>query len=414
MISAIKEKYISFSARIKKHPVFLVLALLLIILIYFHLCLTMEQPLLSTSSWDSYTLQAKTWLSGHIELPRDFSWLELAQYNGKFYTSFPTTPTFVNLAFYPFFGGNVPSNLLVKLYTILSFFIAYFLCKKRFALSDRRSAFWSFFVVFGSNMMFMSMDGGVWFQSQTLSFLLTMTALYYILGKEAKDIHWGLIFFALAIGCRTTQILFAPVFAYYTIMFLLSSGEPFWRSVKKYAYMLIAPALIMAGYAIYNYIRFDSFTELGYRYRPEFMRVDQIMFSADYFKKNLANILRLPELSHNPTQVRFQTSEGFAFYIANPFIIVYCYRWLVALIKRQKINIDDVLGFACTILYVVTLLFFKGLGGWQFGQRYFVDFLPIILLFVLKNPKIYWSDAVIGACAVALNVFGALYLFLEW
>ncbi|MBC7765795.1 MAG: hypothetical protein H7Y41_04860 [Hyphomonadaceae bacterium] len=402
----------------KENMRYLMLASFLIVGLYIFLSVMLKTPLFSTNSWDSYTMQAQRWLSGHIALDKDYPYLELAQYMGRFYTSFPVTPTIPVFLLLPFANGFVPSNLVVKVYVVASFFVTYFLCRKRFALTDMQSVFWAAFTVFGSNLVFMSMNGGVWFQSQTLNFLCTIVGVYYILGKRARDIHIGLIAFALAIGCRTTQILFAPFFAYFLIMFIINDkdkGKKTWQdSILRNAYLVVIPVLIMMGYALYNYVRFDSFSEIGYHYRPEFMRVNGIMFSAEYFAKNLGNILRLPSIDFTTMRVDIPVSEGFAFYLANPLIVVYLWRLAVTFLKKQKLEIGDMVGFACVLIYVFTILIFKGLGGWQFGQRYFVDFLPFALVFILKKPKIHVADVVLATFAISFNIYGTLYMFLEW
>ena len=49
--------------------------------------------------YNSYTLQAKAWLSGQIDLGRNYSHLEIAEYGGKYFISFPPFPSVVMLPF---------------------------------------------------------------------------------------------------------------------------------------------------------------------------------------------------------------------------------------------------------------------------------------------------------------------------
>ena len=48
--------------------------------------------LLSSSPYNSYTLQALAWREGRVSLGRDYPWLELAVYQGDYYVSFPPVP----------------------------------------------------------------------------------------------------------------------------------------------------------------------------------------------------------------------------------------------------------------------------------------------------------------------------------
>jgi len=450
---------------------FLFLSLILIVLIYYFICSLLKQQIFSASGWDSYLIQAKTWLTGHIELGKDYPYLELAQFKDAggiihYHTSFPIVPTFPILALMPFFNGNVPSNLVVKLYAILSFVVTYFICKKRFKLSDISSAFWAMFFVFGSNLLFISIDGGVWFQSQSLNFLFTCVSIYFIMSNKERDLFIGMMFWALAIGCRTTQIIFFPVYAYFLYTFHTQRGEKPLTAVLKSLKYLIIPAFIGIGYAVYNFVRFHSFTEFGYKYRPEFMRVGQIMFSWDYFHANWRNIFRLPTITLvNTTFTLFNhyftiplidfrkkfidvpAFDGFAFYIANPIFITFFVRMAISIIKScasfldqiikphqgdaaaevntnipinihsilQKMPVRSILIFLCMVAYTFTLLFFKGLGSWQFGLRYFVDMLPFALIYILyNNPKIFKIDIPIMIFAIAFNIYGTLYILLSW
>ena len=45
--------------------------------------------LFSYNSWDSYTLQALSWREGRLDLGRNYEYLELAIFEGKYYVSFP-------------------------------------------------------------------------------------------------------------------------------------------------------------------------------------------------------------------------------------------------------------------------------------------------------------------------------------
>lgn len=48
--------------------------------------------LFSYCDWDSYSLQALAWRKGQLCLDENYSWLELAAYNGNYYVSFRRCP----------------------------------------------------------------------------------------------------------------------------------------------------------------------------------------------------------------------------------------------------------------------------------------------------------------------------------
>lgn len=86
--------------------------------------------LLSYNCWDSYSLQAMSWLSGRLDMGKNYEWLELAVYNGKYYLSFPPLPSVVMLPFVLLFGERTPSNLVSALYGIFTAMIACKILKK--------------------------------------------------------------------------------------------------------------------------------------------------------------------------------------------------------------------------------------------------------------------------------------------
>lgn len=59
----------------------------------------------------SYALQACAWLNGRLDLGKDYPWLELAIYEGKYYVSFPPFPSLVLLPFAAVWGGEYARSL---------------------------------------------------------------------------------------------------------------------------------------------------------------------------------------------------------------------------------------------------------------------------------------------------------------
>jgi hypothetical protein len=133
--------------------------------------------LLEHSPYDSYTLQAMLWRSGHVSMEEDIPYLELAVYEGRYYVSFPPFPTVPMLLLTLAFGENTPSRLVSMLLFIGSYWIGYLLARRR-GLTDGRAAFFACFLVTGCNMMEFGLFGGVWNVAQTMGFFLTLAALY--------------------------------------------------------------------------------------------------------------------------------------------------------------------------------------------------------------------------------------------
>lgn len=57
--------------------------------------------------YNSYILQAQSWLEGRLDLGRDYPYLELAIFNNKYYVSFPPFPSYAMLPVWCLSAGTV-------------------------------------------------------------------------------------------------------------------------------------------------------------------------------------------------------------------------------------------------------------------------------------------------------------------
>lgn len=275
--------------------------------------------LLAHCPWDSYTLQAQAWLEGRTDLGQDISYLELAIYNGKYYVSFPPFPSVVMLPFVLIFGTDTPNNLIIMIITLLIAAAAFKLCG--YAGYDAKdSAILGLFITFGSNLMWMSTMGGVWFLAQSIMMLLLLlAAIAAYKGKQA--LAYALV--ALSVGCRPfAAVAFAPLMAW----FYAKNRQ---RGMGKLAALFcqwkawIPVALIAAAMMWYNYIRFDNPLEFGHNYLPEFVGSEHGQFDIYYLKDNLLKLLFYPVRIKEGLTLDYPFFDGFMFYIANPLFILF-------------------------------------------------------------------------------------------
>jgi lipid-A-disaccharide synthase-like uncharacterized protein len=392
----------------------LIMALLVLMIGYYFMYMTLKQNILSHNAYESYTLQAKAWWQGRADLGQDYPWLELAKYHDKIYVSFPPVPSVVQFFLIPFFGGNTPDNLLTTIYTLLSFVVAYLFCKRR-KMPDTHALFWAIFLVIGGNLLALSVSGGVWFQAQVLSFLLTLLSLYLITSEKKSDWRLGLVCWALSIGCRPFQALYFPIYLYILSENLKRRNEI--KTVKdllKFLPYAVPPLIIFCVYGWYNWIRFGNPLEFGHSYLPEFMRAEYGQFSFNYISNNLSNIFRLPSLIPGTTRLTVPRHDGFLFLLANPIFIPFLVRLFKSVINR-KITFYDLVIPVLMVMHIVLFLCHRTLGGWQFGIRYFVDFLPYIFFYIYqKQTKFYPYEVALLAFGVILNIYGTVWLFLDW
>lgn len=365
--------------------------------------------LFAHNDWDSYTLQALAWRDGRMALQQNYSWLELAVYNGHYYVSFPPVPSLVMLPLTYFYGANTPSNTVVLAYALIAVVCAYEALRKA-GVRPGAAMGWAVFYVMGSNMLWMSTSGGVWFQAQGLNLALCTGGIWALLcGRKTLC----LTLLALAVGCRPFSLcLLAAAFGVFCWQAMQKDPQHKARAVWAQARSLLLPAAIGLCYGAYNFARFGNPLEFGHNYLPEFTAPGSAQFGLGYLWQNVCNILRPVTVNANG-QLNFPLFNGFLFFVANPLFVI----WFVALVRdlhHKTLTTETKSAAAALAVNFVLLLVHKTFGGWQFGARYTVDLLPYVLWYLARSgldaPR-RWQ-LFLGVFAILFNAYGALYMTL--
>ena len=368
----------------------------------------------AAGTYNSYSLQAEAWLNGRLDLGQNYSYLELAIYGGKYYVSFPPFPSFIffilGLIFRTFnFDGTVA--------LISTLFGAYYVMEILYKLNKRHVAFWTLFLMVASNLVFVSSNGWVWFIAQNLSFTLSIMAIYY-----AMEARGGLSFFlwACSVGCRPFQVIYFPVLVYiiYHKWKETHPEDTLLILVKKKLYWAI-PTLIVAGiYMWLNYARFGSIFEFGHNYLPEFTEAELGQFNISYIFSNFSSLFRLAE--YNNGTYSYCKFNGMAIWVSMPIFITYA-MYLIYYKKKGTLKDTALIKMHLVIMVVHTLLILshKTLGGWQFGNRYFIDLLPYLFYVLIKttpdeDERLYNYQIPLFLFGLTTNILGTLATYLEW
>ena len=358
---------------------------------------------------DSYTLQAVNWLEGRMYVANgeNYPWLELAIFEGRYYVSFPPVPSVILLPFALLWGMDTPNNLLTVFYGLISAALAYFILLRR-GRSPRTAAFWALFTVWGSNMLWMTTSGGVWFQAQALNMVFCLAAvLAAVHGRRALSTT----LLALAVGCRPFSAIFLPVF-YLWFVWEDMDERGFLSAFFRQWRCLIGPLVVAIALMGYNFARFGDPLEFGHNYLPEFTRTETGQFHISYLLPNLKNMFLSP-ISMEGGRLKFDIFGSFPFYIANPLFLVLFVRQIQNL-RRKSISAEGLLLSAGILLGLVCLCMHRTLGGWQFGARYTCDLLPFALLYIAdKGPsKLSLWELALGGMAILFNSYGFIYMHL--
>ncbi|HML45420.1 MAG TPA: hypothetical protein PKE04_01565 [Clostridia bacterium] len=360
-----------------------------------------QSQLFGQGMFDSYTLQALAWREGRMDLPKDYPTLELAEYGGRVFVSFPPVPTVPVWILTFFFNDQVPSGLVAFAYFLLCYPAAYALGRRWFAAPH--AAAFAVFILLGGSVLDLGVSaiyfsGGVWYQAQLLGLLLTLLA--FLGATDARRFRQGLgvAALALAVGCRPFQAVYFPYFLW--LLYMRQSGKPLARIRAMIPYG-IAPFCIALAYMGYNMVRFGNPLEFGHSYLPEFSTEGGVQFSLLHIPGNLMNLLRPPYFA-DMGELVFPITLGFAVYLTNPLLTS-----AAASLHRREPGDEDWFLIGLATLHLLALLSHRTLGGWQYGSRYLCDLIPVLLVLRGRSgrapgvPEYAWMGL-----AVAFNLWG--------
>lgn len=360
------------------------------------------------NDYDSYSVQALSWLQGRTTIDPSYTWLELAIYGGEYYVSFPPFPSVVMLPLVMIFGDQAPGNFVLICACLTAVTCAYE-CFRHQGTPAGWAAFWAVFYIMGSNMLSMSVYGGVWFIAQGFCLALCTGAVWALLCRKRA---LCLILAALAVGCRPFALCLLALFWLFFVGGIcreqVSTGQKIWHALR----ILIVPVLIGACYMAYNQVRFGSPFEFGHNYLPEFTESELGQFDLSYIGQNAYNIFLRPVWFFPDGSLDFPYFDGFMFFLANPLFLVF-FAYVIRDLVRRHFRMRQGLIVVFFALNLLLLMAHKTFGGWQFGARYTVDLLPYALLYLLgddvRRPNRITIFA--GIAAVLFNMYGALALF---
>lgn len=333
----------------------------------------------SGNAYNSYLLQAESWLQGRLDLGQNYEYLELAIFNNKFYVSFPPFPSYVLLPFVAILGRQTPEGWIAFFSMLLGAFYALRIAWKYLGCGAK-AVFWTSFLYIGTNVLYITLDAGVWFIAQNFALTLSLMAIFYALENKGG---FSLFFWGCSVGCRPLQIVYFPIL-FYILYKNLKKEKPertLLSMIKEKYYWAIPVLLIALSYMILNYARFGNPIEFGHNYLPEFTREKNGQFHTSYIANNLKSLFRLPTKGENGL-LNFYKFDGNCIFLVIPLFVSYLIYWIRSWIQKQQISfIFTFVLPAIIILHIVGLCAHRTMGGFHFGHRYINDVLPYL----------YWS-----------------------
>lgn len=353
---------------------------------------------------NSYAALANSWLSGQLHSNSCFD-SDCALFEGRTYIIFPPMPAVVALPFVAIFGEDFAGFMPIS---IIAFIASGMLWWHIFAAETNSrdlSLVLVALVLFATPLAFVALRGDqVWFFAQGIGFFFATAALYATL--VSRNALLAGIFIGAAFLSRQMTILYLPLL----YVMLLDRDTPLFRidlaAIRRAFTLAAGPVVAILIYFAYNYARFGSPLETGYAYIfPEvwdvpneagmFLR-DRVrelgLFSEHYLLFNA--IYMFFAGPHVEFTGRYMTEiASFDINGASPFLVAPVL--LLALLAPWDRRF--LFGAATVLLVMGLTLFYHSNGFSQYSaQRYALDWLPVLMVFVARGMR----PAYLGPAAV--------------
>jgi hypothetical protein len=357
-------------------------------------------------SSDSFVPLADAFLHGRISIAVDRPWLELVPVNdgsGAQYSPFPPVPAVVILPFVALTQamgvGELGSNLMCSVLGAANVALVYWLLA-RIGVAFRPRQVLTIGFAFTTHWWVAGMAGGhLWAQVVAVFFLLV--TLHLAIGRSWPFLT-GLTL-ALAAGSRLPMAFSLPLFlGFYADRF---------RPTRDHAWLLAGiagPALLIAAY---NVARFGSPFDFGYTHIPS--GETGIVTDEPWFRYGLSSPLYIPRHLYAIFLQSFDWNETFPYLMPNftglsltlsaPFLF-----WSLAAWRVRRLQPLVPLALLSALLVMLPDITHGSWGFAQFGYRFILDAIPILMLLLGWAYRDRLSPALIAAVVlgVAVNAYG--------
>ena len=326
-----------------------------------------------------HVLLASSLLHGKfsIAVSQNYYW-DLAVFDGQYFWPVGISPALIMMPFVKIAGTNFQEIYLKLPLTILNF-ILLFKIAKLLKLPSNKSIVFAAFFIFGSVYTPVATIAYSTYFTQVVEVTFTLMAIYLFFIKKS----WLLVGLALALAvlARTTAMPAA-------LFFLISLAK---KPIKLNNLLQFLTPIVLAVMflAIYNYARFGNLFEQGYSYQtnPEeaVKRRAHGLFSKGHIGANLYYlIVKTPDLlldnSHN---LKFPylvyDPYGMSIFFLSPMLfLIFKANFKKPLVKSSLLT---------TLVILIPILTYYGIGHRQIGYRYALDFYPFLLIILSQAAR---------------------------
>jgi len=300
---------------------------------------------------------------------RDFGRGEITARAEVWYVSFPPGPAVVLLPFVAIFGLATADVLLTLLLgALIPAVLVRMLDRERGTDAGKgREHLWIGAAwTLATPAVLLAANGRVWFTAQIVGALALV--LYLSATWRLRSPVWAAVWLGLAIACRPINHL--PCVIVFAWWWWHGGRDP--RAAIRFAVPLVVLGVALAWF---NWIRFEDPFEFGHRFLETRWqaRIQEIgLFDLAYLSRNLQCMLTLlPQWSADAPHLR-ASIHGTALWLGSPWL-------LLAPLHRERFLGRAALWLAALASAVPSLLY-QNSGQIQFGYRFAVDWLPLVIV----------------------------------
>jgi len=340
---------------------------------------------------DYFNPLAESLRVGRLDLPAVRTTYDLSFFRGKWYAPWGILPTLLLIPIQIIKGRYVPIFYLSLLFSGLNIVVVYLLLrriKKEFlpVFSNLSIILVTLLFAFGTTHFYVGTLSSVWHVEQIVSTFPALLGVYLVFKKKRKAIDYFLstTAFGLTLLGKANMVLlvFLPISLYFLDVFKKKKIIP--RNVLIFCLPLFFFSCL---FFLYNYLRFANPFENGYRYineNPHFYQVRQEhgIWSIKTIPKNFWYMtLEMPSLTLSEDKkinLNFNLEGNSIFFLTPP---------LLAAFLASPLNPYILSLWLTLIISLVPILMIYSTGWMQFGYRYSLDFLIILILLSVFGMK---------------------------